>query len=146
MPKSRPVLLRVVGLTATALCVAATTLTPSPALAAIEPVSTLFATNAVPTVPAVNDASAVEVGVRFKSAVNGTVTGLRFYQGPGNTGTHTGSLWTSSGTQLATLTFEDSPGTGWRMAQFATELLHRTFDQRAIDRSGHEQRCLPLRR
>ncbi|MCW2638023.1 MAG: hypothetical protein JWP76_329 [Dactylosporangium sp.] len=120
MPKSRPVLLRVVGLTAAVLCVAATTLTPSPALAANEPVSTLFATNAVPTVPAFNDASAAEVGVRFKSAVNGTVTGLRFYQGPGNTGTHSGSLWTSSGTQLATLTFGDSSGTGWRMANFTT--------------------------
>jgi hypothetical protein len=120
MPKSRPALLRVVGLTAAVLCVAATTLTPSPALAANEPVSTLFATDAVPKVPAFNDASAVEVGVRFKSAVNGTVIGLRFYQGPGNTGTHSGSLWALRGKQLATLTFEDSPEPGWKTAHFTT--------------------------
>ncbi len=35
----------------------------------------------------------------------GYVTGIRFYKGTGNTGTHIGHLWTSTGTLLATATF-----------------------------------------
>ena len=38
-----------------------------------------------------NDHSAVELGVRFSSDVGGTITGIRFYKGPQNTGVHTGS-------------------------------------------------------
>ena len=30
----------------------------------------------------------------------GSITGIRFYKGAGNTGTHVGSLWTSTGTRL----------------------------------------------
>ena len=41
--------------------------------------------------------SAVEVGVKFRADVAGYITGVRFYKGPGNTGTHVGHLWTSSG-------------------------------------------------
>ncbi|WP_267889805.1 DUF4082 domain-containing protein, partial [Streptomyces sp. WM6368] len=52
-----------------------------------------------------DDANSVELGTRFQSAVNGYITGVTFYKGPGNTGTHTGSLWSASGTLLATGTF-----------------------------------------
>jgi len=93
--------------------------TAAPAQAA-PAVSTLFAPDAVPAVEAADDPGPVELGVRFRAATNGTVTGLRFYQGPGNTGTHTGALWTASGTRLATLTFPDSSQTGWQTAQFAS--------------------------
>ena len=41
-----------------------------------------------------NDGSAVELGVKFRSDVDGSVTGVRFYKGPQNTGTHVGHLWT----------------------------------------------------
>ena len=37
---------------------------------------------------------AVELGVRFRANTAGFITGLRFYKGTGNTGTHIGSLWT----------------------------------------------------
>jgi LPXTG-motif cell wall-anchored protein len=66
---------------------------PSPASAANSPdVHTLFAADAVPATPAFNDAKAVEAGVKFAPTVDGTILGLRFYQGPGNTGSHTGLI------------------------------------------------------
>ena len=39
--------------------------------------------------------SAVELGVKFRSDVAGYITGIRFYKGAGNTGTHVGHLWTT---------------------------------------------------
>jgi hypothetical protein len=83
-------------------------------------VETLFATSSVPADTAVDDSGAVELGVRFVPSVSGTVTGVRFYQGPGNTGTHTGSLWTPSGTLLARVTFPSSSTDGWQVATFST--------------------------
>ena len=52
-----------------------------------------------------NDANAVELGVKFRSDVAGFITGLRFYKGAANTGTHVGHLWTAGGTLLAEATF-----------------------------------------
>jgi len=37
--------------------------------------------------------SNVELGMKFQSSESGYVTGIRFYKGTGNTGTHTGTLW-----------------------------------------------------
>ena len=53
------------------------------------------------------DAS-VELGVKFTPEENGFVTGVRFYKAPANTGTHVGSLWSASGTLLASATFAGS--------------------------------------
>ena len=43
------------------------------------------------------DTAAVELGDKFRTDVDGFVTGLRFYKGSANTGTHVGHLWTSGG-------------------------------------------------
>jgi len=64
----------------------------------------LFGTNDIPSVIASNDFSPVELGVRFTASVNGNITGLRFYKGAGNVGTHVADLWSSTGTLLATAT------------------------------------------
>ena len=48
-----------------------------------------------------NDTGALELGMTFTSDVVGAVNGVRFYKGVDNTGTHTGSLWSASGTLLA---------------------------------------------
>jgi hypothetical protein len=82
--------------------------------------SRLFAANATPAVAAEPDGAAVTLGVKFVPATAGTVVGVRFYQGAGNTGTHTGSLWTANGTLLARATFAGETGTGWQTATFAT--------------------------
>lgn len=66
------------------------------------------------------DPSAVELGVKFRSDVVGTVTGVRFYKGQGNAGPHTGSLWTSEGTLLATALFSAETPTGWQEVAFST--------------------------
>ena len=68
----------------------------------------------MPKTPSVSDTSSVELGVKFKPQESGYVTGIRFYKGSGNTGTHTGSLWTSTGTLLATGTFTNETSTGWQ--------------------------------
>jgi Domain of unknown function (DUF4082) len=41
------------------------------------------------------------VGVRFRSAVTGTVTGIRLYIGAGRSGQHRAVLWNSGGRILA---------------------------------------------
>jgi hypothetical protein len=65
----------------------------------------------------------VVLGVRFSSSVAGNIIGLRFYKYANNTGTHTGALWTSTGTQLgSTLTFTDETTSGWQRTDFASPI------------------------
>ena len=65
-----------------------------------------------------NDGSAVELGVRFRSDVAGYITGIRFYKTTGNTGSHTGTVWTNTGGSLGTVTFTGESGSGWQEALF----------------------------
>jgi hypothetical protein len=81
---------------------------------------TMFESDATPATPDVNDNSAIELGAQFQADVNGWVTGIRFYKGTGNTGTHTGTLWSSTGTVLATGTFTNETASGWQTLQFST--------------------------
>ena len=50
----------------------------------------------------------------------GTVTGVRYYKSDLNIGPHTGSLWSSTGTRLATVTFTNESGVGWQTASFSS--------------------------
>ncbi|MBW9052600.1 DUF4082 domain-containing protein [Rhizobium mesosinicum] len=75
--------------------------------------------SATPAVVNTGDTSAVELGVKFQTSVAGNVTGIRFYKGSQDTGTHTGSLWSSTGTRLATLTFSNETASGWQIAYFS---------------------------
>ena len=54
------------------------------------------------------------------SSVAGTVTGVRYYKNDINIGTHTGSLWSSTGTRLATVTFTNESDVGWQSASFSS--------------------------
>ena len=74
----------------------------------------------LPAVASANDPGAVELGVRFRGSVSGFVTGIRFYKGATNTGTHVGNLWTSGGTLLASATFTGETATGWQTVTFAS--------------------------
>ena len=80
----------------------------------------IFKSSAVPGTPSEPDGNAVELGVKFTSDVAGTVSGIRFYKGSSNTGTHTGHLWSASGTLLGSVTFENETATGWQQANFST--------------------------
>jgi hypothetical protein len=66
------------------------------------------------------DTSAVEVGLKFRSDVAGQVLGIRFFRGPANGGTHTGSLWTSAGVKLASVVFSNETTSGWQTAYFSS--------------------------
>ena len=76
--------------------------------------------NMTPTTTTTSDANAVELGVKFESSEAGYITGVRFYKGAGNTGTHVGHLWTSTGSLLATATFTGETASGWQQVNFAT--------------------------
>jgi hypothetical protein len=74
----------------------------------------------VPTTPVALDINPVELGVKFHSDVAGFVRGIRFYEGLVNGTTHTGSLWSSSGTLLASATFPAETAFGWQEVRFSS--------------------------
>ena len=81
---------------------------------------TSFWTNSsVPTLREDSDNKSVTVGLSFYSDVPGSITGVRFYKGSGNTGTHIGTLWSSTGTKLASVTFSGETSYGWQLAAFS---------------------------
>jgi len=72
--------------------------------------------------PMGNEAAALELGVKFKADSNGYITGLRFYKYSQNTGTHVGSLWSTSGTLLGSVTFNNETASGWQTANLPTPI------------------------
>ena len=82
----------------------------------------LWPNTAVPNVAADPDPAAVELGVKFRSDVAGTITGIRFYKAATNTGTHTGAVWAADGTKLGSVTFSGETASGWQQASFTTPI------------------------
>jgi len=74
----------------------------------------------IPTITSHTDTRAVELGVKFRADQDGYITGIRFYKGISNTGTHLGHLWTINGNLLAEVMFVDESSEGWQTATFAT--------------------------
>ena len=104
--------------------------------------STLWSSSSVPAVASSNDTSANELGVRFSSSVAGFITGVRFYKGLLNTGTHVAHVWAANdtlqfgscpgcncgavcflkiagGSLLASATFTNETASGWQEVKFA---------------------------
>ena len=88
------------------------TLTIFPATGPV--VYSLFSTDSVPAAIGVNDPNPVELGVKFSTAIAGSVIGMRFYKSPQDTGTHTAELWDTSGNRLASATFTNETASGWQ--------------------------------
>ena len=66
-------------------------------------------------------AGSYDVGVKFTTNVAGTVTGARFYEQTWMYGySHTGYLWSSTGTLLASATFNKETGSGWQQVNFSS--------------------------
>jgi hypothetical protein len=72
-----------------------------------------------PTTASAGDTSSIELGVKVRSSAPGYVTGVRFYKGSANTGTHVANLWASDGTLLASAVFTNETATGWQQVSFA---------------------------
>ena len=83
---------------------------------------TLWPSSAVPWDVDVSDPNSIEVGTKFYADLSGSISALRFYKAAANTGTHTGHLWTASGTLLGSLTFTGETASGWQQASFATAI------------------------
>ncbi|HEV8635795.1 MAG TPA: N,N-dimethylformamidase beta subunit family domain-containing protein, partial [Chloroflexota bacterium] len=80
----------------------------------------IWSGTATPAIANQTDPNAVEVGVKFRANQAGQITGIRFYKGSLNTGTHVGSLWSSTGTLLGRATFAGETASGWQQVSFAT--------------------------
>jgi hypothetical protein len=68
------------------------------------------------------DPTPSELGVKFRSDVNGYVTGVRFYKSSANTGVHIGNLWSDSGALLASATFVGETASGWQQVNFGAAI------------------------
>ncbi len=82
--------------------------------------TTIWPATKKPQTVNVKEAGAVELGVTFTADVDGYITGVRFYKGAGNTGTHIANLWSSTGQLLATATFTSETASGWQQVNFAS--------------------------
>jgi hypothetical protein len=78
----------------------------------IQTVYTIFTTH-TPDTTLDTGGSAWAVGTRFYTTEDGCVVGFRFWRAVGETGSHTFSLWTSSGTRIVSRTFSPT-GSGWK--------------------------------
>ena len=86
------------------------------------------------------DPSAYELGVKFRSHVDGWVTGVRYYKGAGNTGQHFGRLWDTQGNELAKADFIENQSTGWQQVNFANPVpisAETTYIATYYDPNGH---------
>ncbi|MCW2876614.1 MAG: hypothetical protein JWQ95_714 [Sphaerisporangium sp.] len=81
---------------------------------------TLWTDESTPAVDAHPGTSPVVLGVKFRPTGNGTIRGIRFYKSAFNTGTHIGSLWTTGGQLLASVTYTGETASGWQQAYFNT--------------------------
>ncbi|HEU4521268.1 MAG TPA: N,N-dimethylformamidase beta subunit family domain-containing protein, partial [Thermoanaerobaculia bacterium] len=71
-----------------------------------------------PAGPQSDDSASINVGVKFRSDIDGYITAIRFYKHIGNSGPHTAYLWTApttgTGTLLRSATFTAETASGWQ--------------------------------
>ncbi len=99
-----------------------------------------WSSSTVPGTPDSGDSTGGEFGVKFRSDIDGFITGIRFYKSSANTGTHVGHLWTSNGTLLASVTFTNETSSGWQQATFSSPVritANTTYVASYYAPSGH---------
>ncbi|WP_370058528.1 DUF4082 domain-containing protein [Bradyrhizobium yuanmingense] len=89
------------------------------AVSAVPSTVSLFSTTDIPAIRSGSDTSQVNLGMQFTSSVAGTITGIKYYKSANDPGTHTGSLWSSTGALLATATFTNESSSGWQTVTFS---------------------------
>lgn len=83
---------------------------------------TLFQAGEGPGSNSFNDNTPLELGMKFTASSSGTITGIRFYKAAGDTGAHTGSIWSANGSLIATVTFTAESLSGWQTATFTSPI------------------------
>jgi hypothetical protein len=77
-----------------------------------------------PATQNVNNATgdpSVELGTKFSTSKNGTISAIAFYKAVGDPATsHTVTLWDANGNALATTTTSTETASGWQTATFAS--------------------------
>ena len=117
----------------------------------VAPGQTVFTTQA-PKMPNQTDNVSYEMGTKFTAALPGQITGIRYWKAPSETGSHAGTIWSSTGTPLATVAFTNETASGWQQAIFsapvsigaktwrnsclALELLQTNYRARRQQREG----------
>ena len=100
----------------------------------------LWSDSTAPATPDSGSLTPVELGVKFTANHNGYISGIRFYKSAANTGTHTGTLWSATGTQLATGTFTGESTQGWEQLNFTAPVAitaGTTYVASYFDPNGH---------
>lgn len=83
------------------------------------PMGTIFDLVTPPVVDS-GDSTGLEIGVKFKADLNGSIAGVRFYKGSTNIGVHIGSLWDTAGNRLRQATFQNETASGWQSVKFSS--------------------------
>ena len=68
------------------------------------------------------DSAAYELGMKFQATSPGQITAIRYWRAANETGSHTGRIWSATGTQLASATFSSETASGWQTATLSTPL------------------------
>jgi len=82
--------------------------------------TTIWRDTAVPEQPGFPERQPVELGVKFRADIQGSITGIRFFKSALNTGIHIANLWAANGVLLARATFNGETASGWQQVDFST--------------------------
>ena len=82
---------------------------------------TLFTTQ-TPALAGQSDGTNVnyELGTLLQSTATGQISAIRFWKDSKETGTHTGRIWSNTGTQLASVVFVSETASGWQQQALAS--------------------------
>lgn len=64
----------------------------------------------------------IELGLRFRSSIDGYIQGVRFYKTAGNIGIHSAQLFSFDGTLLASAPFVNETDSGWQTVLFSSAI------------------------
>jgi N,N-dimethylformamidase beta subunit-like, C-terminal/Domain of unknown function (DUF4082)/Bacterial Ig-like domain (group 1)/Bacterial Ig domain len=73
-----------------------------------------------PASPNVNDGASHELGMKFQAATPGQITQIRYWKAVSETGSHTGRIWSATGTPLASIAFSGETASGWQTQTLTT--------------------------
>ena len=83
----------------------------------------LFSGFPAPELTGQTDPHPVELGLKFAVDERVELTKIRFYKDAAETGSHTGRIWKSDGTELAQVPFGSETASGWQETDLASPLV-----------------------